>query len=269
MIERPFTPDARFMEAAIDMALRSNDAEHPVGAVIVKDGEIISKASNEAHRDPTYHAERLAIAGAQIALSSRRLEGCEMYSTLEPCTLLCAGPILVGRLAVVVYGAESGDAQAFAESNPDKSWMTNEISFEEFIQRTPKSTTRSIGGFLRDECIGLFSKTPRSAETDRLHIVSLTPVEAGVSRIRFTLDNKEYDMEAPFDSEGLLSWFPRYVAIAPHCATCDRLIFPGQPISQGHITTEDSGFSHLECCDTAAGYAGRFNNNGELIPAFP
>lgn len=75
MSEAPFVPEARFMEEAIGMALRCNGVEHPVGAVVVKDGEIVSRAGNESHRDPTYHAERLAIAGAQIALSSRRLEG--------------------------------------------------------------------------------------------------------------------------------------------------------------------------------------------------
>jgi tRNA(Arg) A34 adenosine deaminase TadA len=264
----PFTPDVRFMEAAIDMAFRCNDVEHPVGAVIVKDGEIVSKASNEAHRDPMYHAERLAIAGAQIALNSRRLHGCEMYTTLEPCTLLCAGPILVSRLAVVVYGAESVDAQSFAQRNAGKSWMTNEISFTEVAQRTPMADTRIVGGFLRDECIELFSRTPRSAETGRLHITSLKSVEAGVSRVCFTLDSKEYDMEAPFGSEALLAWFPGYIAKAPHCAACDRLIFPSQPVAQGHFKTEDSGFSHLDCCDTAAGYAGWFNDGGELVPAF-
>jgi|GEM_PF-2187857 len=269
-----FTPEARFMDAAIEMALACNGAEHPVGAVIVRNGEIISAASNEAHLDPTYHAERLAIAGAQIALNNRRLTGCEMYSTLEPCTLLCAGPILVGRLAVVVYGASAAQAQAFTQSHPDKKWMTNEISFEEFVGRTPDANTHIVGGFLEDECVELFSRTPRSAEASltldgrALHIISLVPIEPGLTRVQFTIGDREYDMQAPFDSEGLLSWFPDYIAKAPNCANCDRLIFPNQKVAQGHLSPEDSGFSHLTCCDTLAGYAGWFNNSGELVSAF-
>lgn len=197
-----------------------------------------------------------------------------MYSTLEPCTLLCAGPILVGRLAVVVYGAAAVDAQNFTAKHLDRRWMTNEISLSEFVRRTPGAKTQIVGGFLRDECLQLFGRTPLSAERattsdgQKLHIISLLPVAPGLTHARFTIGSQTYDMEAPFDSEGLLSWFPDYVAKAPSCATCDRLIFPSQQVSQGHIIPQDSGFSHLECCDTAAGYAGWFNNNGDLVPAF-
>ena len=97
---------------------------------------------------------------------------------------------------------------------------------------------------------------------------SLTPIMPGVTRAKFKIGKQVYDMQAPFDSEALLSWFPDYVAKAPDCTVCDRLIFPGQDVSQGRLTPEDSGFSHTSCCDTLAGYAGRFNNNGELVPIF-
>jgi hypothetical protein len=127
---------------------------------------------------------------------------------------------------------------------------------------------------LEDECAALFDKTPRSAEKSEvsggrsLHIINLEPVLPGVTRARFKIDGQDYDIEAPFDPEGLLPWLPDYVEKAPDCTVCNRLVFPGQKVSQGHSKPEDSGFSHVVCCDTLAGYAGCFDNNGELVPAF-
>lgn len=79
--------------------------EVPVGAVIVKDGEIIAKAHNlkESLNDPTAHAEILAIREACNKLNNWRLHGCEMYVTLEPCPM-CAGAILQSRLSKVYIG---------------------------------------------------------------------------------------------------------------------------------------------------------------------
>lgn len=79
--------------------------EVPVGAVIVKDGEVISKAHNlkESLNDPTAHAEILAIRKACNKLNNWRLQGCEMYVTLEPCPM-CAGAILQSRLSKIHIG---------------------------------------------------------------------------------------------------------------------------------------------------------------------
>lgn len=79
--------------------------EVPVGAVIVKDGEVIAKAHNlkESLNDPTAHAEILAIREACNKLNNWRLHGCEMYVTLEPCPM-CAGAILQSRLSKVYIG---------------------------------------------------------------------------------------------------------------------------------------------------------------------
>lgn len=198
-----------------------------------------------------------------------------MYSTLEPCTMFCAGPILASRLAVVVYGTDIRDAQEFNQASLDKSWLTNEITCSEFAARTPWSTTRIIGGFMKGKCSELFSDTPHSAESattadgQKLHIVSLEPLQAGLTRAQFTIGKQYYNVEAPFDPEGLLSWFPSYVAKAPACTSCERLIFPTQQVAQGHMQPDDSGLSHLECCDTLAGFAGWLDNNAELVPAFP
>lgn len=80
--------------------------EVPVGALVVREGEILGAAHNQREQlaDPTAHAEMIAITQAAAALQSWRLSGCTLYVTLEPCTM-CAGAILLARLERVVYGA--------------------------------------------------------------------------------------------------------------------------------------------------------------------
>ena len=87
--------------------------EVPVGAVIVRDGVVLAAAHNgrEQLRDPTAHAEMVAITQAAAALESWRLERCTLYVTLEPCPM-CAGAILQSRISRVVYGAEDPKAGA-------------------------------------------------------------------------------------------------------------------------------------------------------------
>ena len=83
------------------------DGEVPVGCVIVKDGEIIGRGRNrrEEKQRTSSHAEMEAIAQANEALKSWRLDGCTLYVTLEPCPM-CAGAIINARIPVVVYGAK-------------------------------------------------------------------------------------------------------------------------------------------------------------------
>ena len=80
--------------------------EVPIGAVIVKDGKVIAAAHNAPRTlsDPTAHAEVLAIRAAAAALGSERLEGCELWVTLEPCAM-CAGAIAHARIARLYYAA--------------------------------------------------------------------------------------------------------------------------------------------------------------------
>jgi tRNA(adenine34) deaminase len=87
--------------------------EVPIGAVIVHDGRLIAAAHNQREqlRDPTAHAEMIAITQAAQALNSWRLDGATLYVTLEPCPM-CAGAILLARIPSLVYGATDPKAGA-------------------------------------------------------------------------------------------------------------------------------------------------------------
>lgn len=95
------------MQMALDEARSGESAgEVPIGAVIVKDGAVIARAHNAPRglHDPTAHAEMLAIRAAAQALGNERLDGCELWVTLEPCAM-CAGAIAHARIARLYYAA--------------------------------------------------------------------------------------------------------------------------------------------------------------------
>jgi tRNA(adenine34) deaminase len=99
--------DAEWMGDALELAracLEHGDV--PIGCVVVRDGERIGAAGNERElrRDPTAHAEVLALRAASEAIGSWRLEACTLYVTLEPCAM-CAGAIVLARVHRVVFGA--------------------------------------------------------------------------------------------------------------------------------------------------------------------
>jgi tRNA(adenine34) deaminase len=103
-----------FMAQAYEQAQAAWVADEvPVGAGIVCEGSVIAAAHNgrEQLRDPTAHAEMVAITQAAAALNSWRLEGCTLYVTLEPCPM-CAGAILQARINTLVYGADDPKAGA-------------------------------------------------------------------------------------------------------------------------------------------------------------
>jgi len=91
----------------------AREDEVPVGAVIVREDVVIAAAHNQREqlRDPTAHAEMIAITQAAAALGSWRLDDCTLYVTLEPCPM-CAGAIIQARIPVVVYGATDPKAGA-------------------------------------------------------------------------------------------------------------------------------------------------------------
>jgi tRNA(adenine34) deaminase len=100
--------DRRYMGLALLEARKAWDAgEVPVGAVVVKDGEVIATGFNQpiGRHDPTAHAEIAALRAAAEKLGNYRLPGCELYVTLEPCAM-CSGAMMHARLARVVYAAQ-------------------------------------------------------------------------------------------------------------------------------------------------------------------
>ena len=102
------------MQMALQQAISAYGADEvPVGAIIVRGGRVIGAAHNqrEALRDPTAHAEILAITQAADAIGDWRLEECTLYVTLEPCRM-CGGAILQSRIPTVVYGATDNKAGA-------------------------------------------------------------------------------------------------------------------------------------------------------------
>jgi tRNA(adenine34) deaminase len=96
-----------FMAMALDEAGAAGaGGEVPVGCVIVRDGAVVAAAGNRtmADRDPTAHAEIIAIRAAAASLGSERLDACDLYVTLEPC-VMCAGAVAFARIRRLYYGA--------------------------------------------------------------------------------------------------------------------------------------------------------------------
>lgn len=120
--------------------------EVPVGALIVRDGEVIAAAHNlrETLQSPTAHAEVIAIEQAAKQTGSWRLTGCTLYVTLEPCPM-CAGAIINARVPRVVYGADDPKAGAMG---------TLYTLQEGRLNHTPEV----VGGVLREECGSVLRK---------------------------------------------------------------------------------------------------------------
>lgn len=99
--------DETFMREALDLAHRAAESgEVPVGAVVVKEGAVVGRGYNRpvSAKDPTAHAEVVALRDAAAGIGNYRLGECELYVTLEPCAM-CAGAIMHARIKRVIYGA--------------------------------------------------------------------------------------------------------------------------------------------------------------------
>ena len=108
------TDDERWMDSALREAEQAyKKKEVPIGAVVVQKSRIIGRGYNqiESLRDPTAHAEMIAITAAAMQIGGRRLEQCTLYVTLEPCPM-CAGAIVLARIPRLVFGASDPKAGA-------------------------------------------------------------------------------------------------------------------------------------------------------------
>lgn len=128
----------KFMREALKIAKLSGD-DLPIGAVIMKDGKVLSKAHNktEVKTDVTAHAEILAIQSAQKKLKSKYLKDCEIYITLEPCPM-CAWAILNAGIPKVYFGAYDSVYGALGTAMDLRNYL--------------HSKTDVVGGILEEEC---------------------------------------------------------------------------------------------------------------------
>ena len=136
--------DLDYMKIAFEEAKKALQYDEvPIGAIVVKDGEVISRAYNlkETTQFVTRHAEIIAIEKAEEKLGTWYLDGCTLYTTLEPC-LMCSGAIVQSRIQRVVYGAK------------EKRWssLTNLLESEE-LNHYPEV----IGDVYKDECSSIIS----------------------------------------------------------------------------------------------------------------
>ena len=134
--------DQQYMRMAIEQAqLAAQSGEVPVGAVIVKDGQVISKAFNKpiANHDPSAHAEMLALREAALSEENYRIPGTTLYVTLEPCAM-CSGAMLHARVGRVVYGAQ--DPKTGAAGSVLDLFSSKQINHQTSVE----------GGIMGEEC---------------------------------------------------------------------------------------------------------------------
>jgi tRNA(adenine34) deaminase len=147
MSERFFPRDDYFMRLALREAERALEHDDvPIGAVLVREGEVVAAAHNERElrQDPTAHAEVIALREAARAAGSWRVLDAVLYVTLEPCAM-CAGAIVLARVARVVYGASDPKAGACGS--------VLDVLGEPRLNHRPELA----GGLLGTECGGLLT----------------------------------------------------------------------------------------------------------------
>jgi tRNA(adenine34) deaminase len=134
--------DRQFMQQALEQAgLAALAGEVPVGAVIVRNGEVIARAFNKpiTNHDPSAHAEMLALRQAALSAENYRLPDTTLYVTLEPCTM-CAGAMLHARIDRIVYGA--ADPKTGAAGSVLDVFSSKQINHQTVIE----------GGVMAQEC---------------------------------------------------------------------------------------------------------------------
>lgn len=155
--------EKRFMSKAIEIAKNSaKKGDYAVGAIIVKEGEIIAigKTLLKQKNDPTVHAEIVAIRNACKKISSRFLKECILYTTHEPCPM-CASAAIWARMKGIIFGASLEDALEYAKSKVSKEFTWRQINIkckDILLNGDPK--LELVEGFMREDCKNLFELSP-------------------------------------------------------------------------------------------------------------
>ncbi len=209
--------DPVFMREAIALAQQAQQAgEVPVGAVVVRDGQIVGRGHNApiGQHDPTAHAEVVALRDAARRLGNYRLEGCTLYVTLEPC-VMCSGAVLHARLARVVYGATDPRAGAAGSA------------LDVYALASLNPHTEVSGGVLAQECGQLLKDffKPRRINADPLREDGLrTPDSAFAS-----LPDYPWPPQYVSDLPSALGWRLHYLDEGPRNAPVTWLCLHGNP----------------------------------------
>ena len=185
--------DADFMQQALTLARQAAAAgEVPVGAVVVRAGQVIGRGRNApvAAHDPTAHAEIVALREAALALGNYRLDGCELFVTLEPCAM-CSGAMLHARIKRVVYGA--ADLKTGAAGSV----------LDLFGLQRLNHHTRVEGGVLAPECSGVLADFFQARR------------EQARSALQPLRDDALRTPAERFDGMPGYPWVPRYVQDLP------------------------------------------------------
>ncbi|CAN5306261.1 nucleoside deaminase [soil metagenome] len=149
--------DEYFMQQALREAKKAFDADEvPIGAVLVINNKIIAKAYNQVEllKDPTAHAEMLAITGACSHLGAKYLPGAALYVTIEPC-LMCCGALYWCKLAKIVYGADD-------VKNGYRKYVNNAAQNAMMDASPFHPKTEIVSGVLQEECAALIKDFFRS-----------------------------------------------------------------------------------------------------------
>ncbi len=134
--------DRQYMQMAIEQAqLAAQSGEVPVGAILVRDGQVLAKTFNKpiANHDPSAHAEMLALREAALTQENYRIPGSTLYVTLEPCAM-CSGAMLHARIDRVVYGA--ADPKTGAAGSVLDLFSSKQINHQTSVE----------GGIMSEEC---------------------------------------------------------------------------------------------------------------------
>ena len=202
-----------FMALAVEQARMAAAAgEVPVGAIVVRHGQIIATGRNAPvdANDPTAHAEIIALRAAAQVLGNYRLEDCELYVTLEPCAM-CSGAMLHARLKRVVFGAP--DAKTGAAGSVVNLFADIRLNHQTHWQ----------GGILADESVGLLQEFFRPRRAQKREAARMNhPLREDALRTP----------DAAFDNLSSYPWQPHYVSDLPSLAGL-RMHYLDEPASSG------------------------------------
>ena len=209
--------DEAFMRLALDQARAAAErGEVPVGAVVVRDGQVLATGANApvAGHDPTAHAEIVALRAAAERLGNYRLDGCTLYVTLEPCAM-CSGAMLHARLDRVVYGAPDPKTGAAGS-------VTDLFALPQINHRT-----RVEGGLLAEESAELLRRffRPRRMNLHPLRDDALRPPDSAFAG----LPGHPWPAQYLHDLPSLQGWRMAFTDEGPRDAPLTWLCLHGNP----------------------------------------